>query len=144
MAHRWLIEPSDVETQLFDWGAIKWLSSPRANGAEGFTTGVVVLAPGKGHERHNHPGVEEILYVIAGYGEQMVEVEDDQGATKQERKAIGPGMLIHIPPDVYHETINTGWEPLKLLAVYCPPGPEEILRDLPDCQVVPPGETPTR
>lgn len=140
MAHNWLIEPSKVETQLFDWGAIKWLSSPRTTGTERFTAGVVVLHPGKGHARHNHPGVEEILYVIEGYGEQMVEVVGEDGAPREERQKIQPGTLIHIPPDVYHETINTGWEPLKLLAVYCPPGPEEILRDLPECTVIPPSD----
>ena len=33
----------------------------------------VVLLPGQGHERHNHPDADEILYVLAGTGEQMVD-----------------------------------------------------------------------
>lgn len=67
-----------------------------------------------------------------------VEVENDSGEIIPERKKVKPGVLIHVPPGVYHETINTGWEPLKCLAVYAPPGPEEILRSLPDCRIVPP------
>lgn len=129
------VSPEEVETQVFDWGAIKWLSEPRVTRAERFSAGVVMLEPGKGHTRHNHPGVEEILYVISGSGEQMIEHEDG----RQERRPVAAGTLIHIPPDVYHETINTSWEPLKLLAIYSPPGPEAQLRELPDCRVLPPG-----
>ena len=134
------IEPDDVETQVFPWGSIKWLSEPRVTETDRFTAGIVVLEPGKGHTRHNHPGVEEILYVISGEGEQMVEVPDERGEMKPVRRRVRPGMLVHIPPDVYHETINLTWEPLKLMAIYAPPGPEAILRSMPDCQVLAPGE----
>lgn len=133
------VSPDDVETQVFDWGTIKWLSEPGVTNAQNFSTGVVLLAPGKGHTRHNHPGVEEILYVVSGQGIQMV--EDEHG--EPIRQIIGPGMLVHIPADVYHETINTGWEPLKLIAIYSPHGPEALLRAMPDCRIVPAGQLPT-
>lgn len=138
--NRRFVTPDDVETQRFPWGAIKWLSEPRVTGAERITAGLVVLEPGKGHTRHNHPGVEEVLYIVSGSGEQMV--EDERG--RPVRRPVQAGDLVHIPPDVYHETINTGWEPMRLLAVYSPPGPEAILRAMPDCIVVPPGELPKR
>ena len=138
------IDPNDVETLVFDWGSIKWLSEPKVTDTDRFTAGVVVLEPGKGHERHNHPGVEEILYVISGTGEQMVEVSDGGGETREERRKISAGMLIHIPPDVFHETMNTGWEPLKLMAIYAPPGPEDVLRGVPGVQIFSAGETPKR
>ena len=134
------ISPDDVETMIFDWGTLKWLSEPRVTRTERFSAGVVVLEPGKGHTRHNHPGVEEILYVIAGEGEQMV--EDARGVPL--RRTVGPGTLIHVPADVYHETINTGWKPMELLAIYCPPGPEALLRSLPGVRIVPPGQVPSR
>ena len=126
-----IIEPQEIETQVFDWGRIKWLSEPRVTAAEKFSAGVILLAPGKGHTAHTHPGVEEILYFIAGKGEQMI---------AGERKDVGPGSLAHIPPDVEHETINTGWDEMKILAIYAPPGPEAMLRGLPECEVLPPGE----
>jgi oxalate decarboxylase/phosphoglucose isomerase-like protein (cupin superfamily) len=53
-------------------------------------------------------------------------------------------MLVHIPADIYHETINTGWEPLRLVAIYAPPGPEAILRAMEGCVVVPAGQIPAR
>jgi oxalate decarboxylase/phosphoglucose isomerase-like protein (cupin superfamily) len=139
---RRFVSPDDVETQVFDWGSIKWLSEPQVTGTSQFTAGVVILEPGKGHTRHNHPGVEEILYIISGEGVQMVEVPDGQGGMRPERRSVKAGMLVHIPADVYHETINTTWEPLKVMAIYAPPGPEALLRSMPECRIIPPGELP--
>src|SRR5438034_9527255 len=73
-----LVRPSDVETMVFDWGTIKWMSEPRVTHTSGFTMGVVLLEPGKGHERHNHPGCEEILYVVSGPGSQMIDVAHER------------------------------------------------------------------
>jgi oxalate decarboxylase/phosphoglucose isomerase-like protein (cupin superfamily) len=136
------VDPSEVETQVFDWGSIKWLSEPRVTGTERFTAGLVILEPGKGHTRHNHPGVEEILYVVSGEGEQMIEVSDDSGGMRPERQTVRAGQMVFIPADIYHETINTGWEPMRIIAIYAPPGPEAILRAMEGCTVLPPGQLP--
>jgi oxalate decarboxylase/phosphoglucose isomerase-like protein (cupin superfamily) len=127
------VEESDVETQVFDWGRLSWLSEPRVTRAERFSAGVVTLEPGKGHERHSHPGVEEILYVLSGTGEQTM---DADGADL--RREVSPGVLIHIPPDIYHSTVNTGREPMRLLAIYAPPGPEAELRAMEGIRIEPP------
>jgi oxalate decarboxylase/phosphoglucose isomerase-like protein (cupin superfamily) len=127
------VEAADVETQVFDWGRLNWLSEPRVTAAEKFSAGLVALEPGKGHGRHNHPGVEEILYVVGGRGLQMVEVDG-----KEDEREVGPGVLIHIPPDVFHSTINTGDTPLVFLAIYAPPGPEAQLRASDDVTIEPP------
>jgi len=129
------VKPEDIETQVFDWGSLKWFSEPRVTNAERFSLGVVILDPGKGHTRHNHPGVEEVLYVVSGEGIQVV---------GEEQQKVGPGTSIHIPPDVFHETINTGWEQMKIIAIYAPPGPEAELRESPECTVLPPGEIPKK
>ena len=133
IAGRRFVTPGDVETQAFEWGTIKWLSEPRVTNTERFSMGVVILHPGKGHARHNHPGSEEILYVVSGQGNQMIDIDGEKW------EPVGPGDLVHIPADIFHATINTGWEPLKLIAVYAPPGPEAVLRLLPDCRILPPG-----
>ena len=130
----YFVEPEDVESQVFDWGVLKWMSTPDVTGGERFSAGVVKLEPGKGHERHTHPDSDEILYVIRGEGEQ--EVAD-------ETRDVAAGDMVFIPEGVEHGTVNTGWEPLLLLAVYAPPGPEDVLRDLPECDIVPAGELPT-
>ncbi|MBM4418516.1 MAG: cupin domain-containing protein [Chloroflexi bacterium] len=137
MAGKRFVRPYDVETQVFDWGTIKWLSEPRVTDAQKFSAGVVLLAPGKGHTRHNHPGVEEILYVVSGTGIQMVEDESGQPMREQ----VSAGDCVHIPADVYHETINTGWEVMKLIAIYAPHGPEAFLTTIAE-RIVPPGQLP--
>ncbi|MFC7045043.1 cupin domain-containing protein [Halobacteriaceae archaeon GCM10025711] len=128
------VSPDDVETQQFPWGTLKWMSTPDATGSEAFSAGVVQLKPGRGHERHDHPDSEEILYVVSGEGVQTV--ADDE-------RELAPGDMVYIPAGVEHSTENTGWEPLKLLAVYGPPGPEEVLGSLPEATILPPGELPT-
>ena len=127
------VEEADVETQVFNWGKLLWLSEPRVTHAEKFSAGIVVLNQGKGHTRHNHPGCEEILYVISGEGFQVVELES--GIV--ERK-VGPGILIHIPPYVYHSTVNTGKKLMRILAIYAPPGPERELREMDGVVIEPP------
>ena len=122
-----------METQVFDWGRLSWLSEPQVTAAERFSAGVVRLESGKGHTRHNHPYSEEILYVIAGKGLQMVELAD--GTIEKE---IGPGTLVHIPTAAYHSTVNTGIETMELLAIYAPFGPEAELRQLPGVKLEPP------
>jgi len=127
------VEEDDVETQVFDWGRLAWLSEPRVTRADRFSAGVVTLEPGKGHDRHNHPGVEEILYILEGRGMQMV--EEDGAPVERE---VGPGVLVHIPPGVFHSTVNAGDGPMRLLAVYAPPGPEAELRAMEGVSIEPP------
>jgi oxalate decarboxylase/phosphoglucose isomerase-like protein (cupin superfamily) len=129
------VEPDDVATQQFDWGTLKWMTTPDETGSDQFSAGVVLLEPGKGHELHTHPDSDEILYVVSGRGDQTV---------ADETREVGPGEMIYVPAGVEHGTINTGWETLKILAVYAPPGPEDVLAELPGCTIVPPGEIPTR
>jgi oxalate decarboxylase/phosphoglucose isomerase-like protein (cupin superfamily) len=122
--------PHDAPTMTFDWGAIKWFVTPGREKA-GVTFGEVILLPGKGHARHNHPTSEEILYVLSGEGEQMLA----DGVPFP----IKPGDTIYVPTAVFHSTLNTGWEPLRLLATYNPAGAEDALRGLPDYTELPPG-----
>ena len=127
------VEKEDVETQVFDWGRLSWLSEPRVTAAERFSTGLVVLEPGKGHDRHNHPYSEEILYVVSGTGLQTVELPG-----KVEEREVGPGTLVHIPTALYHSTVNNGDVPMELIAVYAPFGPEAELRELDGVAIEPP------
>jgi oxalate decarboxylase/phosphoglucose isomerase-like protein (cupin superfamily) len=129
-----LIDPDALPTMTFDWGLIKPLVA--TDNTEGAAVSLmhVVLLPGQGHERHNHPDSDEILYILTGRGEQMV---DDAAEFP-----VGPGQAIFIPKGAYHSTVNTGWEPLTLLAIYAPAGAEEVLKELPDHRAVPAGEPP--
>jgi len=125
------VDPRGVPTQTFDWGAIKWFVTPDRERGTSMTFGEVILLPGRGHDRHNHPRSEEILYVLSGEGEQML----DDGAPF----TVRAGDTIYVPTAVFHSTRNTGWEPMRLLAIYNPGGPEKDLETLPDFRSLPAG-----
>ena len=127
-----IVRPEDVETLVYDWGKINLLSEPKLTGAERMTCGLVQLAPGAGHDRHNHPGTEEIIFVISGEGEQTV---DDHGPVH-----VSPGSSIFVPKDAFHSTLNTGSQTMQLLVIYSPTGAENELRAIPGVRTVPPGE----
>lgn len=129
----YIVYGDDVEMLAFDWGNIKILSSPDVTGGDSMTFGMVVLSPGKGHDRHAH-NADEVIFVISGEGEQMV---DDQPPVH-----VRPGASIYIPKGVNHSTLNTGWEPMRLIVVYVPSGAERELREVPGCRILPPGQVP--
>ncbi len=131
---RYFITAEDVETLSFDWGDVAITVSPRASGATRFSAGLVTVQPGGGHARHNHPGAEEIIHVIAGTGEQMVEDSEGRAVTR----AVGPGTSIFVPDSRFHATLNTGTVPMTLYVVYTPAGPEEFLRTLDGITIKPP------
>lgn len=130
-----LIQRSELPTDQYDWGIIKWLVSPGSSNDATLTLGEVVVLPGQGHDRHNHPDAEEVLYILSGTGEQMV----DDG----EPYEVRAGDVVYVPTGVHHSTRNTGWEPMRVIAIYNPGGSEAGLRTLPDYREVPPGEPPT-
>lgn len=132
----YFIRPDEVDAFGFDWGRLALTVGPEVNGARRFSGGIVTLAPGGGHARHNHPGSEEIILVMAGTGQQMVEDEQGTPITAE----AGPGCTIYVPESRFHATLNTGTGPMTLFVVYSPAGPELALRDLPDFRLIPAGE----
>lgn len=71
----------------------------------------VTMPPGKGHQFHRHPAMEEIIYVIQGKAEQWVD---------KEYRILGPGDSAHIPMNMVHGTYNAGETDLVFLAILSP------------------------
>ena len=69
------------------------------------------LDPGAAHKFHFHPKMEEILYILSGTAEQWVE---------REKKILGPGDALFLPPGVIHGTYNIGKDKLDFLAILAP------------------------
>lgn len=69
------------------------------------------LPPGLGTIGHHHVRSEEIYYVLEGEG--MMQIED-------ERRPIGPGDAIAIPPGVFHRIVNKGEFMLRFLCCCAP------------------------
>jgi len=129
-----LIDPAALPTMTFEWGVIKPLVATDNTDDPAVSMMHVVLLPGQGHERHNHPDSDEILYFLSGEGEQMVDDGKPFG--------VRPGQAVFIPKGAFHSTINRGWEPMAILAIYAPAGAEEVLKTLPDYEEVAPGQAP--
>ena len=117
-----LVDPSAQPIWSFDWGQVKPLMVA-ADSDEGTVSVVhVVMSPGRGHERHNHPEADELIHVLSGEGEQTLGDE--------EPFPLRAGQTVVIPKGVWHSTINSGWEPMAVLAIYAPAGPEQVLAEL--------------
>jgi quercetin dioxygenase-like cupin family protein len=119
---------------VLDWGSIKWFVSPDTVPGATSSFGEVVINPTKGHDRHEHPGADEVLHVIEGTGRQTV----GDGPEFE----IVAGDTIWVPRGTPHSTFNTGWKALRLIATYTPGGEEQALRGLPDFVELPAGDTP--
>lgn len=75
------------------------------------------LLPGAETEEHYHPQTEEIYYVLRGRGLMSVEGE---------RREVGPGDAILIPPGTRHTIRNIGGrESLVFLCCCAPPYSDE-------------------
>ena len=119
----------DVDTLAFDWGKIHMLSEESVTGARSFSFGLVELAAGQGHVRHNHEGADEVIYVLSGEGEQMLDDKDTV--------PVKTGDCIWIPKGVYHSTVNRGKDAMRLIVVYAPAGAEQALREDSSVNIVP-------
>ncbi|MEW5423000.1 cupin domain-containing protein [Amorphus sp. 3PC139-8] len=78
--------------------------------------GIVEIDPGGILPFHHHEPAE-IYHVAAGFGE--VEISG-------ERHPLHPGITAYVPSDCWHETRNTGAEPLRILFFF----PEVPLQDV--------------
>jgi oxalate decarboxylase/phosphoglucose isomerase-like protein (cupin superfamily) len=132
------VKPDEVETLACGWVTAKILCDQRSTASSSMSAVTIFFDPGKGHARHNHPEADQIIYVLAGQGEMMIEFEEGRPS----KQSITPGDLVFIPRGAYHSTFNTGWEPIRILAVYSPAGPETYMRESPEFKVVSPTRAP--
>lgn len=123
-----LVAREEEPAYSFEWGMSRWFVSPAKQGAL-TTFGEAWIPAGAGHGRHNHPDSEEILYVLSGRGDQMV--NDDPSFE------LSPGDVVYIPVGIYHATFAVGWEPLRLIVVHAPGGAEEAIKGAPGFRSVP-------
>lgn len=137
---KFVVAPDEVETIMADWVTAKVMCGPQVTGAAGMSAVALFFEPGQGHSRHNHPDSEQIIFVVSGQGEHTT--EDEHGNRNTQK--VSAGSLVYIPKGSYHATFNTGWEPLRILAVYSPPGPEAFMRESAEFRVLPAGQVPAR
>jgi quercetin dioxygenase-like cupin family protein len=105
------ITSSEMQVDSSPWGPHEWLSRVGLTAADGLMMVRVRMPPGKAHQFHRHPEMEEIIYVESGVAEQWV---GDQ------YRLLHPGEVAHIPRDVVHGTYNASTGTLVFLAILSP------------------------
>lgn len=61
---------------------------------------------------------EEIYFILSGNG--VIQWKSDTGEVREQQ--VGPGDMIHMPPDVVeHQLLNNGTQPVRMAVVGVPP-----------------------
>ena len=105
------ITAGNAQVEEAPWGPHEWMCRPGLTEAKNLLLVRVTMPPGKAHQFHRHPAMEEIIYVLSGVAEQWVD---------QTPQTLGPGEMAHIPTDMVHGTYNAGAEDLVFLAILSP------------------------
>lgn len=105
------VTSDEMEVEGSPWGPHEWLSRPGLTDAEQLLLVRVRMPPGRAHQFHRHPAMEEIIYVESGTAEQWVD---------KERRTLKAGDSAHIPMNVVHGTYNSGDDELVFLAILAP------------------------
>ena len=82
-----------------------------------------VIEKGAGAERHAHPGIEQVCYLLEGTA--VVELDG-------ERCELRAGDACYFPADRMHKLTATSEQPVKVLVVYTPPygeSPDRVIKD---------------
>lgn len=116
-----LTRVGQVPTEMYGQASIQWLASRRANGARELTFGMTTIAPGGSSPLHRHPNCEEVLHVLRGEIDQVVE-----GIPTLRMR---PGDTITIPRDVKHHAINASNVPAEMVVVFSSPERQTIVEE---------------
>lgn len=114
------VSEQELQVEPSPWGPHEWLCRPGLTDADTLLLVRVRMPPGRAHQFHRHPEMEEIIYVISGTAEQWVD---------REKRLLASGDSAHIPRDTVHGTYNAGTDALVFLAILSPagsPGPALI------------------
>ena len=115
MAKSFCVRPADVpayQPANHHGTTNRRLISAETVGAKGVEMLIGVIEKGAGAERHAHPGIEQVCYLLEG----TAEVELDG-----ERRELRAGDACYFPADRMHKFTATSEQPVKVLVVYTPP-----------------------
>ena len=100
-------------------GEVSLVLDKGAMGTDAFSQQRMTLQPGAAVPPHQHPGSAEIIYVVSGKTEVILD-----GTAK----TLGPGEAIVLPAGAQHAAKAVGQDALQLVQFYVPGGPEQRFR----------------
>ncbi len=108
-----LIHEGDIEEIDVPGRRLRWLFHPESGIAKHCSMNVVTVAPGQTvRPAHEHPNGEEIIYVVSGNGQVLVEGEVG---------TLHEGSAVLFSRGSVHMVRNSGPQPLKLACFFAPP-----------------------
>ena len=110
----------DAEGEVYDAGAVKMRVLAQAPDQPIAVTDNVVPPGFPGPVRHRHAAMTDAFYVLEG------ELAFELGG---ERRLVGPGGFVLVPPGVAHTFANPGQAPARFLNIYQPSGNEQYLKE---------------
>ena len=109
----------EVPTETYGQAHIHWLASKAASGARELTVGITTIEVGGGSPLHRHPNCEEVLHVLTGEIEKVIE-----GVPSFRMK---PGDTITVPRNLKHRAFTIGNLPATMMVVFSSPQRETIV-----------------
>ncbi len=114
------INENEVKLQKLKGRAFKLLADKSTMGCKNLSTLVSFFPPASHAPGHIHEDVEEVIYVLSGYGEAIID-----GTVY----SIKPGSVIYFPIGSLHSINNTSDIEIKL---YCAFSPQTKIGDYKD------------
>ncbi len=104
------VSPESKEIQKHNWGVINLLSEKCVSPMY-LRLSAAFIYPEMHQPEHEHPGEDELLYIISGKGNYYV---------CNNKFKVSAKNLVYIPAGIPHYTDNDGWEPLRYLSIKYP------------------------
>ncbi len=102
-----VLSASETKTIPFEWGSLTWLANAEMGNSTDMTVGKCVLKAGAENPLHRHPNCSEVLVVLEGTIEHVIE----EGRSVR----MNPGDCINLPVNLPHKARNVGSEDAILL-----------------------------
>ena len=106
------IHESEVPAKKLPGRDHKMIISPTSLGSKRMCFGIAIFPPESHAPSHIHPGEEEIIYILSGYGQIFFDGEPED---------VRQGTCVYIPEKTEHSIKNDSKEPMKLAYVFSPP-----------------------
>jgi quercetin dioxygenase-like cupin family protein len=98
-----------VKEVKYPWGWIRWMMNSELDRGAEQTFGIVQINAGQRNPLHKHPNCEELLYVLSGSFENVM-----NGKTV----VMHAGDIVRIPANTPHQGINNTKEPMRAVISY--------------------------
>ena len=94
-----------VPTERYGQAQIEWIAGEKASGARELMVGVTTIEVGGGSPMHRHPNCEEVMHILCGEIEQVVE--------GQPKFRMQVGDTVTVPRNLRHCALNAGSTPAR-------------------------------